>query len=124
MARAEGEKARLLAEALGNAAGKALGPEGAAQILAAAAAPLGSVNDIRIIDWSGSSRRPRSPLPLRHHHLAGRAQALGLGDVLAKYGVTSEILKPALEAVRTAEVQTSQSKQKGASPEGPEKSRT
>lgn len=104
------DAAREVAKAIGDAVAKALGDDGAARIFAAAAAPLASIDEIRIVDLGGSNgsdpvSRYASQVPKFVFDLINKADAVGLGHLLQKMGVTSDILDPIVDAVSKNEAQ-------------------
>jgi flotillin len=100
-----------VAQAVGDAAAKALGEEGAAQIFAAAAKPLASVDEIRIIDFGGSNgaNNPVSKIatlvPTTIAETIAKMDAAGLGAILQKIGLTSDLLEPLAAALKETEAE-------------------
>ncbi|MDA2930634.1 SPFH domain-containing protein [Acidobacteria bacterium AH-259-O06] len=97
-----------VAHALGEAAAKALGPDGMANVFGQIAAPMGSVDDIRIYDFgSSASNSGNSPIsklanigPEVVFNFIAKAQALGLGGLLNRFGLSSDILETLAEAAK------------------------
>jgi flotillin len=98
------EAAPRVAEALGEALAKALGPEGLANVFGQMAAPLGNVDSIRMYDFggngsngngngAGSLAKFANTTPEIFFNAIAKAKALGFGDLLAKFGLTSDILE-------------------------------
>jgi flotillin len=98
-----------VARAIGDAVAKALGDEGAARIFAAAAAPLASVDEIRIVDLGGGGNgrdpvtRYAGTVPRFVFDFINQADAVGLGHLLKRFGLTSELLDPIVQAVKQEE---------------------
>jgi hypothetical protein len=97
-----------VARAIGDAVAKALGDEGAARIFAAAAQPLASVDQIRIVDLGGGNgsdpvARYAGTVPRFVFDFINQADAVGLGHLLKKFGLTSELLDPIVNAVKQEE---------------------
>jgi flotillin len=93
------DAAPKVAEAVGEALAKALGPQGLANVFGQIAAPLGNVDSIRILDL-GSSANGSNPLskltgigPKVVFDFISQAQALGFGPLLEKLGITPALLK-------------------------------
>jgi hypothetical protein len=88
-----------VAEALGEALAKALGPQGLANVFGQIAAPLGNVDSIRILDLgsNGNGTNPLSKLtgigPKVVFDFVSQAQALGFGPLLEKFGISPALLK-------------------------------
>ncbi len=94
------DAAPRVAESLGDALAKALGPQGLANVFGQMAAPLSSVDSIRMYDFGGNSNGSGSGAlnkfanltPEMFFNVIAKAKALGFGNLLEKIGVTSEIL--------------------------------
>lgn len=109
------DAAPRVAEALGGALAKALGPEGAANIFGQIAAPFGSVDKIHIIDMGNGQTNGHGALgklvsagPQIFFQFLAQAKALGfnLEQLLEKIGISSELLRDlqVAEAPRTETV--------------------
>lgn len=101
------DAAPKVAEAIGDALAKALGPEGLANVFGQMAAPLGNVDSIRMYDFGSNNGVAGGPgggglagalakyaniTPDLFFNAIAKAQALGFGPILEKFGLTSEIL--------------------------------
>src|SRR3989344_2607235 len=95
------DAAPKVAEAIGDAVAKALGPDGLANVFGQMAAPLGSVDSIRMYDFGGNGQNSNGAgslakfaniTPELFFNFVSKAKALGFGDLLEKFGLTSEIL--------------------------------
>src|SRR3989344_2565003 len=109
------DAAPKVAEALGDALAKALGPEGLANVFGQMAAPLGSVDSIRMYDFGGGNHNGSGAGPLAKFadltpdlffKFVSKAQAMGFGAILEKFGLTSDILEGMLatEPVKDGQV--------------------
>lgn len=96
------DAAPKVAEAVGDALAKALGPEGLANVFGQMAAPLGSVDSIRMYDFGGNGQPGNGAGTLSKYanltpdlffQFVSKAKALGFGSLLEKFGLTSEILE-------------------------------
>lgn len=94
------DAAPKVAEAIGDALAKALGPDGLANVFGQMAAPLGSVDSIRMYDFGGQNGNSGAGSLAKYANLTpdlffqfvSKAKALGFGALLEKFGLTSEIL--------------------------------
>ena len=95
------DAAPKVAEAIGEALAKALGPDGLANVFGQMAAPLGSVDSIRMYDFGGNGQNSNGAgslakfaniTPELFFNFVSKAKALGFGALLEKFGLTSEIL--------------------------------
>ena len=101
------EAAPEVAEAIGNAIAKALGEEGASRIFAAASQHLSSIDKVQIIDLGQGQgqdavSRFAGSAPRFVFDLLTQAKALGLEQVLEKWGISSELLSPVIESLAKA----------------------
>lgn len=96
------DAAPKVAEAVGDALAKALGPEGLANVFGQMAAPLGSVDSIRMYDFGGNGQSGNGAGALSKYanltpdlffQFVSKAKALGFGGLLEKFGLTSDILE-------------------------------
>ena len=94
------DAAPRVAEALGEALAKALGPQGLANVFGQIAAPLGNVDSIRILDLGSAGNGSSNPLskltsigPKVVFDFVSQAQALGFGPMLEKLGLSPALLK-------------------------------
>ncbi|MBI2674442.1 MAG: hypothetical protein HYX22_01765 [Candidatus Yanofskybacteria bacterium] len=104
------DAAPKVAEALGEALAKALGPDGLANVFGQMAAPLGSVDSIRMYDFGGNGHNGNGAGSLAKYanitpelffNFVSKATALGFGSLLEKVGLTSEILDDMTTSVST-----------------------
>src|SRR3989344_1873131 len=95
------DAAPKVAEAIGDALAKALGPDGLANVFGQMAAPLGSVDSIRMYDFGGNGQGGNGAGPLAKFanltpdmffQFVSKVKALGFGSLLEKFGLTSDIL--------------------------------
>src|SRR3989338_6271834 len=95
------DAAPKVAEAIGDALAKALGPDGLANVFGQMAAPLGSVDSIRMYDFGGNGQGGNGAGPLAKFanltpdmffEFVSKVKALGFGSLLEKFGLTSDIL--------------------------------
>ncbi|HLK68016.1 MAG TPA: SPFH domain-containing protein [Bryobacteraceae bacterium] len=93
------DAAPRVAESIGDALAKALGPQGLANVFGQIAAPLGNVDSIRILDLGagGNGSNPLSRLtglaPKVVFDFVAQAQSLGFGPMLEKLGLSPGLLK-------------------------------
>ena len=95
------DAAPKVAEAIGEALAKALGPDGLANVFGQMAAPLGSVDSIRMYDFGGNGKGGDNAGPLAKFanitpelffQFVSKAKAMGFGELLEKIGLNSDIL--------------------------------
>src|SRR3989338_541327 len=92
------DAAPKVAEAIGDALAKALGPDGLANVFGQMAAPLGSVDSIRMYDFggngngngAGSLTKFANLTPELFFQFISKAKAMGFGTLLEKFGLTSD----------------------------------
>jgi len=86
---------------LGNALSKTLGPDGAAAIFGQIAAPLGSIDEIKILDMGSGGNGSNGGSPVNRLASVGpdivfnfirNAKALGLSSLLEKLGISSTLV--------------------------------
>ena len=113
------DAAPKVAEAMGNALAKALGPDGLANVFGQMAAPLGSIDSIRMYDFGGNGSagngggalaKYASLTPDLLFQFLAKARALGFGDMLEKFGLTSEILDGLMAPTKTVEAKSTEVK--------------
>ena len=85
----------------GDALAVALGPNGLAAVFGQIAAPMGSIDEIKILDMGGGSGNGKEGNPVSRlanigpdivFNFLAKAKALGLGSMLEKYGISSELV--------------------------------
>ena len=108
------DAAPKVAEAVGDALAKALGPDGLANVFGQMAAPLGSVDSIRMYDFGGNGQNGSSAgslskfaniTPELFFQFISKAKALGFGDLLEKFGLSSTILDGLTSSLTDGELQ-------------------
>src|SRR3989344_1317201 len=102
------DAAPKVAEALGDALAKALGPEGLANVFGQMAAAPGSVESIRLYEFgngqngngaAGSLSKFANLTPDLFFQFISKAKAMGFGAILEKFGLSSDILEDMMTAV-------------------------
>lgn len=95
------EELPKVSEAVGAALAKALGPEGLAAVFGQIAAPMGSIDEIKILDMGGGQQdgkggnaisRLASVGPNIVFDFLAKAKALGLDNMLSRFGISSELI--------------------------------
>ena len=95
------EELPKVSAAIGDALAKALGPEGLANVFGQIAAPMGSIDEIRILDMGGGSgdgkngnavSRLANVGPDIFFKFMANLKALGLDGILKKYGISSDLV--------------------------------
>jgi flotillin len=95
------EQMPIVSEAAGNALAKALGPDGLANVFGQIAAPMGSIDQIKILDMGGGSQdgkggnavsRLANVGPEIVFNFLTKVKALGLDAILDKVGINSKLI--------------------------------